>query len=158
MRMWKRALAVAMAIGVCFNTPAQILASTKVATVQESNTDTENTNNETAKSTETAISAIKAMSVSIQSTRSKKYVGKFKVYAYSGGGITATGTRTKANRTVAVDPSVIPLGTKIMVNGKVYVAEDTGGAIKGKKLDIYMPSEAACRQWGVRTCKVYILG
>ena len=154
MRMWKRAIAVAMAVGVCLHTPAQVLATTKAETVQEINTDAENTNNEVTNT----MTAIKAMSVSKKAAQNKRYIGKFKVYAYSGGGITASGARTRANRTVAVDPRVIPLGTKIMVNGKVYVAEDTGGAIKGKTLDIYMPSESACRQWGVRTCKVYILG
>lgn len=87
----------------------------------------------------------------------KVNLGTFKVYAYSSGGITASGARTKANHTVAVDPKVIPLGSKIMVNGKVYKAEDTGGAIKGKKLDIYMPSESDCRNWGVRNCTVYLL-
>lgn len=156
MRMWKRAMAVAMTAVVCFTAPVQAFAGSAVstaATVQEINTDTENTNNETeVKNTGMKTSSVKKLSTS------KKYVGKFKVYAYSGGGITASGTRTKANRTVAVDPSVIPLGTKIMINGKVYVAEDTGGAIKGKKLDIYMPSEAACNRWGVRTCSVYIIG
>lgn len=93
----------------------------------------------------------------VKKENNKVKLGTFKVYAYSSGGITASGARTKANHTVAVDPKVIPLGSKIMVNGKIYKAEDTGGAIKGNKLDIYMPSESACRNWGVRNCTVYLL-
>lgn len=87
----------------------------------------------------------------------KEYLGKFTVYAYSSGGTTASGTKTKANRTVAVDPKVIPLGSKIEINGKIYVAEDTGGFIKGKKLDIYIPSEKECIKWGRRELKVYLV-
>lgn len=76
----------------------------------------------------------------------------------NGKGITATGTKVKEGRTVAVDPSIIPLGSRIQItsasypeiNG-VYVAEDTGGAIKGKRLDIYMKSKAKCADFGKRT-------
>lgn len=50
---------------------------------------------------------------------------------------TASGTTPKANHTVAVDPDVIPLGSKLLIDGKIYYAEDTGGLIKGKKIDIY---------------------
>lgn len=89
-------------------------------------------------------------------TSEKEYLGKFKVYAYSSGGTTASGTKAKAGRTVAVDPKVIPLGSKIVVNGKTYIAEDTGGAIKGKTLDIFVSSESKAREWGIRKCKVYL--
>ncbi|MDO4302175.1 MAG: peptidoglycan DD-metalloendopeptidase family protein [Clostridia bacterium] len=50
---------------------------------------------------------------------------------------TASGTSPAANRTIAVDPKVIPLGSKVLINGHIYTAEDTGGAIKGNKIDIY---------------------
>lgn len=80
-----------------------------------------------------------------------------------GYGITASGTRAKYG-TVAVDPRVIPLGTKLYiesVDGKyVYgyaTAEDTGGAIKGHKVDLFYPSYNDCMQFGRRSVKVYIL-
>ena len=53
-------------------------------------------------------------------------------------GITATGTQATANRTIAVDPKVIPLGSEVLIDGQVYIAEDVGGAIKGNRIDIYV--------------------
>lgn len=81
-----------------------------------------------------------------------------KAYAYTGGGYTATGTKAKYG-TLAVDPKVIPYGTKIYIKelDKVFTAEDCGGGIKGNKIDIYMNTESACRNWGVRTITLQIL-
>lgn len=53
-------------------------------------------------------------------------------------GITATGTVATPDRTVAVDPSVIPLGSKVLIDGHTYIAEDTGSAIKGNRLDVFV--------------------
>mgnify|MGYP005784316259 CR=1 FL=1 len=52
-------------------------------------------------------------------------------------GITATGTQAKAGRTIAVDPKIIPLGSTVIINGREYIAEDTGGGIRGYKVDIF---------------------
>ena len=49
----------------------------------------------------------------------------------------ASGARLKANHSIAVDPTVIPYGTKVVINQIAYVAEDCGGAIKGNRIDIY---------------------
>lgn len=80
-----------------------------------------------------------------------------------GYGITASGTHAKYG-TVAVDPRVIPLGTKLYIetsDGKFKygycTAEDTGGAIKGQKVDLFFPSYNDCMQFGRRSVKVYIL-
>lgn len=75
-----------------------------------------------------------------------------------GYGITASGKRAAVGRTVAVDPSVIPIGTKLMIEGVgVRIAEDTGGAVKGRHIDILLPSEAAAYQFGVkRHVRVYV--
>lgn len=59
-------------------------------------------------------------------------------------------------RTIAVDPDVIPLGSEVMIDGQVYIAEDTGGAIKGNKLDLFVGTEADSIQYGVRQHEVYI--
>lgn len=83
--------------------------------------------------------------------------------AYCSGcsGITATGINLKKNpnaKVIAVDPKVIPLGTKVYVEGYgEAVAGDTGGAIKGNKIDVHMSTKQKAKNWGVRTVKVKIL-
>ena len=76
-------------------------------------------------------------------------------------GLTATGYNIKNNpnmKLIAVDPSVIPLGTKVWVEGYgEAIAGDTGGAIKGHKIDVLMPSSAQARSWGRKTVKITIL-
>lgn len=69
---------------------------------------------------------------------------------------TASGTRPKANRTIAVDKRLIKLGTKVKIGDEMYVAEDTGGAIKGKKIDIYYSSHRKAQAHGVKRQKAYI--
>jgi len=77
--------------------------------------------------------------------------------AYSLDGRTATGTRPGPG-TVAVDPAVIPLGTRLYVEGYGYGrAEDVGSAIKGNRVDVYFEDPDRARQWGRRKVKVYIL-
>jgi uncharacterized protein YabE (DUF348 family) len=76
-------------------------------------------------------------------------------------GYTATGINLKSNpnvKVIAVDPSVIPLGTKVYVEGYGYaVAADTGGAIKGNKIDVFFPSKSDAYRWGRKTIKIKIL-
>lgn len=55
-----------------------------------------------------------------------------------GSGLTSIGAVPTANRTIAVDPNVIPYGSKIKYNGVVYTAEDTGGMINGNMVDIFV--------------------
>ena len=79
-----------------------------------------------------------------------------KAYSYTGGGRTAMGTRARVGE-IAVDPRVIPLGSKVYIEGVgARIAEDTGGNIKGNTIDIYMNSVAECRKWGARTVTIYI--
>ena len=77
---------------------------------------------------------------------------------------TSNGTRVKWG-VVAVDPTVIPYGTRmfIVTNDGKYVyglstAEDCGGAIQNRRLDLYMPTTEECFKFGVRDCTVYFLG
>lgn len=79
-------------------------------------------------------------------------------------GHTYSGTLARVGA-IAVDPTVIPLGTKMYVvsNDGQYVygycvAEDIGGGIKGNKIDLYFDTYAECWDFGVRMCTVYILG
>lgn len=64
-------------------------------------------------------------------------------------GVTRSGTAATAGRTIAVDPDVIPLGAEVVIDGKTYIAEDTGGAIKGYTVDIYCESHAEAVEKGV---------
>lgn len=77
-------------------------------------------------------------------------------YTYTGRR-TATGQQPAVGM-VAVDPSVIPLGTRLYIEGYGYaVAADTGGSIRGNQLDLFMEDRSQCLKWGRRTVKVYIL-
>lgn len=77
-------------------------------------------------------------------------------YTYTGN-TTATGQRT-ARGIIAVDPSVIPLGTRLYVEGYGYgIAQDTGGVINGNIIDLFMESNAECIRWGRKTVRVFIL-
>lgn len=79
-------------------------------------------------------------------------------------GITASGMRTRKG-VVAVDPRVIPLGTKLYVESMqkgvpsygYAIAADTGGAIKGNKIDLYFETKREVDNWGVRKVRVYVL-
>lgn len=56
------------------------------------------------------------------------------------GALTSTGIQATEGVTVAVDPAIIPYGSKIKINGKVYIAQDCGGVIKGNKIDVFVES------------------
>ncbi|MCF6136286.1 peptidoglycan-binding protein [Pseudalkalibacillus berkeleyi] len=76
-------------------------------------------------------------------------------------GVTATGIDLNKNpdqKVIAVDPNVIPLGTEVYVEGYGRaVAGDTGGAINGNKIDLYMQSQDKAEQFGVQQVEVTIL-
>ncbi|RSK56854.1 G5 and 3D domain-containing protein [Bacillus canaveralius] len=76
-------------------------------------------------------------------------------------GVTATGVNLNANpnaKVIAVDPSVIPLGTKVYVDGYGYaVAADTGSAIKGHKIDVFFAGTSEAYRWGRKKVKIKIL-
>lgn len=94
------------------------------------------------------------------------YLGKFKLTAYcpctkccgKSDGITASGTRATANRTIAVDPKVIPIGSQVMIGDTTYVAEDIGGAVKGNIIDVYFDSHTEALNFGIQYKDVSIVG
>jgi 3D (Asp-Asp-Asp) domain-containing protein len=75
--------------------------------------------------------------------------------------ITAAGYNIRKHpnmKLIAVDPRVIPLGSKVWVEGYgIAVAGDTGGAIKGHKIDVLVPTTSKALQWGRRTVKIIVL-
>jgi len=81
--------------------------------------------------------------------------------AYTGHGRTASGKQVRRGM-VAADRRVLPFGTKVRLKNAgrysgVYRVEDTGGRIRGRKIDIYMPSRGAAKQFGRQTVKVEVL-
>ncbi len=76
-------------------------------------------------------------------------------------GTTAYGIDLRANpnqKVIAVDPRIIPLGTKVWVEGYgEAIAGDTGGAIKGNKIDVFIPTYENAIAWGVKTVKIRVL-
>lgn len=91
------------------------------------------------------------------------YVSATAYTAYCNGcsGITATGIDLRSNpnlKVIAVDPSVIPLGSKVWVEGYGYaVAGDTGGAIKGMKIDLFMPTTDQAYGFGRKQVRIKVL-
>lgn len=85
----------------------------------------------------------------------------YTAYCRGCSGITKTGINLKKNpnlKVIAVDPRVIKLGTKVYVEGYGYaIAGDTGSAIKGNKIDVFMPNHSSALRWGRKTVKIKIL-
>lgn len=74
------------------------------------------------------------------------------------GEATKSGVMPKVGRTIAVDPRIIPLGTKVYIEGVGYrIAEDTGGAVKGNIIDLFLNTEEECVRWGRKHRKIYVL-
>lgn len=98
----------------------------------------------------------------IQSTGT--YLGVFKLTYYcscsvccgKSSGKTASGTYPVSGQTISVDPNIISLGSHVIINGHEYIAEDTGGVIKGNVIDVYMNSHQAALQAGVQYAEVYL--
>ncbi len=85
-------------------------------------------------------------------------IGTFLVTCYDLDGITASGAPV-GPEAVAVDPSVIPLGSHMYVQGAGHrIALDTGGAIKGRHLDIWAPTYTQCADWGAQHRSVWLEG
>lgn len=91
-------------------------------------------------------------------------LGEFELTAYcpcsecSGkwGDMTSTGVTARAGRTIAVDEDVIPYGYEVIINDRTYVAEDCGGAIIGKRIDIYFDSHSEALEFGRQTANVLL--
>lgn len=72
-------------------------------------------------------------------------------------GITATGTKATAGRTIAVDPSLIPYGTEIIIDGHTYIAEDCGGAINNNKIDVFFDTHEEALDFGKKQITIQII-
>ncbi|MEO2208078.1 ubiquitin-like domain-containing protein [Paenibacillus pabuli] len=119
----------------------------------------------TTNSKKTAASGSKVITVSGTSFKYSKVLKNVSMTAYSSeepgiGTKTASGTRVTEGRTIAVDPKVIPIGWWVYIEGLGFRrAEDTGGAIKGNKIDVYYDSVKHALNFGRKKGKtVYVIG
>ena len=97
-----------------------------------------------------------------ESSNSYKATYTMEATAYTGDTTTATGVTPVRNSnglsTIAVDPSIIPLGSKVYIPGYgEAIAADTGGAIKGHRIDLFLNSENECNEWGRQNVTLYVL-
>lgn len=85
----------------------------------------------------------------------------YTAYCVGCSGITATGIDLRSNpdqKVIAVDPNVIPLGSQVHVEGYgTAIAGDTGGAIKGNRIDLFIPSQSEAISFGRQTLKITVL-
>lgn len=104
--------------------------------------------------------------VAASSDSNLKNLGVFKITHYCpcsiccgpyANGITSTGVTAVTNHTIAVDPTQIPYGSQVVINGQVYVAEDCGGAIKRNCIDIYVATHTEGENKGVYYTEVYLI-
>jgi len=122
----------------------------------------------TEKQTEQQTTPVQPAKVSEETTQQEAQPGKtitvtstgYTVESAGGSGITATGIDLNKNpnaKVISVDPKVIPLGSKVYVEGYGQaIAADTGSAIKGNKIDIYFPTKEQAINWGVRNVNITI--
>lgn len=118
------------------------------------------------KTGQTAASAKNARASSgASSSETLRSLGTFKLTAYcpcyhcsSGWGrMTSSGKTARPHHTIAVDPNVIAEGTRIRINGETYVAEDVGGGVKGKHIDIFYENHSDALNFGVRYAEVFVV-
>ena len=99
------------------------------------------------------------------------YLGEFKLTAYcscekccgswafdrpDGVVYGASGNELKSGYSIAVDPSVIPYGTEVVINGVTCRADDCGGAIKGNRIDVYFNDHKEALEFGVQYANVFM--
>lgn len=120
------------------------------ATEQKSTATTEDTESTSSSSTDT----VEGETLSVVATA-------YTAECEGCSGITYTGIDLNKDRNakvIAVDPDVIPLGSEVYVEGYGHaIAGDIGGAIKGNKIDIHVPTKEEAYEWGVRNVEVTVL-
>ncbi len=94
-----------------------------------------------------------------------EYMGEYLITAYCSceecngqwtGQPTASGTDMVEGRTIAVDPDVIPLGSTVKIDGNTYIAEDTGSAVNGEHIDMFLDDHQQTDEWGRQYKDVYL--
>lgn len=116
------------------------------------------------KKVDDALSTTNSDNIKIESNPTNNYKEVYTMMstAYAGDTITYMGTTPVRDpdgiSTIAVDPAIIPLGSKVYIPGYgLAIASDTGGLIKGNRIDLFLNSEDECINWGVQTVSLYLI-
>ena len=116
------------------------------------------------KKVDDALSTTNSDNIKIESNPTNNYKEVYTMMstAYAGDTITYMGSTPVRDpdgiSTIAVDPSIIPLGSKVYIPGYgLAIASDTGGLIKGNRIDLFLNSEDECINWGVQTVSLYLI-
>ena len=116
------------------------------------------------KKVDDALSTTNSDNIKIESNPTNNYKEVYTMMstAYAGDTITYMGTTPVRDpdgiSTIAVDASIIPLGSKVYIPGYgLAIASDTGGLIKGNRIDLFLNSEDECINWGVQTVSLYLI-
>lgn len=132
-------------------------ASTVTTTPQQTSTPAAKQAPKTAATQKTAVSAPAVASAKVMTVTATAYTA----YCTGCSGTTFTGIDLRSNpnqKVIAVDPSVIPLGSRVWVEGYgEAIAGDTGGAIKGNIIDVFMPDRQDALNWGRKTVTIKVL-
>ena len=126
---------------------------------------TENNEPETTQIVENSVEIVEDVKLEAETTEKPYTEKEMIITAYcpcekccgNSNGITASGTKAKQGRTVAVDPRYITYGTEIIIDGQTYIAEDCGGAIKGNRIDLFFDSHSEAESFGKQTKIVRIV-
>lgn len=111
------------------------------------------------------VTTIDAVDTTVNTEEEWVSLGTYKLTAYcpcekccgkGAKGITASGTVATAGRTIGVNPAVIPYGTEVLIDGHVYVAEDTGGGIKQQHIDVFYNTHQEALNQGVIKREVFV--
>lgn len=132
----------------------------KKATVEQPTVTTETVKENVAQTTDVTVEEkTSETQVEPESTTTTDTTLQVEATAYTGGGITATGIHLNDNsKVIAVDPSVIPLGSRVMIDGYgEYIAGDTGGVIHGNIVDLYVATQSEAISFGRRTLTIHII-
>lgn len=156
----KRVIAIVLSVVIVFCSTLPTFAQTK----QQLNN---NQNKIEITNTQNKVIGIKGRDINMRNSEvitinGIQYRGKkmqVRATAYAGHQLTSTGGYAKVNRTIAVDPRIIPYKSKIYIPelNFIGVAEDCGSAIKQNRIDIFMATESQCIQWGIRNITIYVL-
>lgn len=142
---------------------AQQAAASKPASTQQSSSNDLLTAPVSAKTVAYSSSLLATDAIKNNSTALGNYKLTFYCHCEKCNGVagakTASGTTPVEGRTIAVDSSVIPMGSRVYIEGYgVFIAEDTGGAIKNNKIDIFVSSHERAYELGVQYANIYLLG